>query len=167
MENKWIDIWKGCQDRNESGSTCVTTQMLETSETKTVGLAFLSLNEEMDIHVSKTWWKENNHYGHYIRWAICWKERAKHVIEKLYELKLQAKKEQYGLGSIDLTAHQLSSTDANRKIKELGEAGNTSVSGDFSYLNGERAKVASESEAAAAGYWSQKKIRNPWVDIKI
>lgn len=35
-------------------------QMLETSETKTVELAFLSLNKEMDILVSKTWWKENN-----------------------------------------------------------------------------------------------------------
>ena len=34
--------------------------MLETSETRMVELAFLSLNEEMDIHVSKTWWKENN-----------------------------------------------------------------------------------------------------------
>lgn len=35
-------------------------QMLETSETKTVELDFLSRNEEMDTHGSKTWWKENN-----------------------------------------------------------------------------------------------------------
>lgn len=32
-------------------------------------------------------------------------------------MKLQAKKEQYSLGSIDLTAHQYSGTDANREKK--------------------------------------------------
>lgn len=70
-------------------------------------------------------------------------------------MKLQAKKEQYSLGSIDLTAHQYSGTDANREKKknkpkkEVGKAGNKSVLGDFSYLHGDRAKVTSESEAAA------------------